>query len=82
MNLTLNKIQECIKLLGKEPGFRKPVYHFCPYIGNDNVYYGELVDKMMKIKDPYFDPEYHQGFLIPIKHKKQIEELEAENDQT
>lgn len=72
MDLTFDKIKEVIKLFRDSPGFRKPIFHYSPYV--DDIYCGEVIDKILKIEWPAFNSKYDQGFLVPLKYQALIQE--------
>lgn len=52
---------------------RLPVFHCHPLL--DNVFYGELVDELLVLIRPGFDPKTHKGFLIPERYRDLIKSL-------
>ena len=53
---------------------RVPVFHPHPLL-EDNIFHGELVDWLLMMIRPGYDPKIHKGFLVPERYRELIEGL-------
>ena len=72
--LTLEKLHETIKLLRDAPPQLFIAYSWIvPY---DKVYQGDMIDKIIKLMHPGFNPKVQKGFLVSERWRRDIKETE------
>lgn len=66
--ISLQDLQGFIERLEK---FKVAVILLSPYV-QDQVLYGETIDRLAEIKVPNFNPRFHRAFLVPYSLESEI----------